>query len=463
MDENLRRSLPKEQARPLTTTHKTRPQMEGISSRNLLKVLPWVNVTGGFYRVNRRQVLEIRPGMVTFASPEGKPEIFGPSLRQMPSFHNIQDEALLDKIAKASTEQDFERDAKIVDDGDKPTHIFIIVKGKVSFFEAADFNYKNAIGTKGSGHYFAESGLFRSNPSFTYDAIATTPVKVLKIAYSKIKSILKNSADYKDHLKDYEKKVIELDEKTNRKGEQIIELFSGLHDDEPDIPGTFVAYDPSPREYELSTGQTILRIHSKVADLHNSPFNQTEEQVRLTIEELREAQEYEMINNKDFGLLYNADFRQIIQTKTGPPTPDDLDELLSKRRKTQYIFAPSKAIAAFSRECTKRGVYPATVDVNGKEVISWRGCPILTCNKIPVVNGRTSMIAMRTGEDDQGVVGLYQMGLPEEVEPSLSVRFMGIDEKAIISYLITNYFSVAVLVPDALGILENVEVNIDEN
>jgi len=67
---------------------------------------------------------------------------------------------------------------------------------------------------------------------------------------------------------------------------------------------------------------------------------------------------------------------------------------------------------------------------------------------------------MRTGEEDQGVVGLYQMGLPEEVEPSLSVRYMGIDTKAIISYLITNYFSVAVLVPDALGILENVEVGI---
>lgn len=315
MDENLRRSLPKEQARALTTTHKTRPQMEAISSRNLLKVLPWVNVTGGFYRVNRRQVLEIRPGMVTFVSPEGRPEIFGPSLTQMPSFHNIQDEGLLNEIAKASTEQDFERDAKIVDDGDKPTHIFIIVKGKVSFFEAADFNYKNAIGAKGSGQYFAESGLVRRNPSFTYDAIATTPVKVLKIAYSNIKSILKKSADYKDHLKDHEKNVIDLGDKTNRKGEQIVELFSGLHDDEPDIPGTFVAYDASPREYELNTSQTILKIHTKVADLHNSPFNQTEEQVRLTIEELREAQEYEMINNNDFGLLYNADFGQIIQTK----------------------------------------------------------------------------------------------------------------------------------------------------
>ena len=52
---------------------------------------------------------------------------------------------------------------------------------------------------------------------------------------------------------------------------------------------------------------------------------------------------------------------------------------------------------------------------------------------------------------------------PEEVEPSLSVRFMGIDQQAIISYLITNYYSVAVLVPDALGVLDNVQVEVDRN
>jgi hypothetical protein len=34
---------------------------------------------------------------------------------------------------------------------------------------------------------------------------------------------------------------------------------------------------------------------------------------------------------------------------------------------------------------------------------------------------------------------------------------MGIDGNAILSYLVSTYYSVAVLVPDALGVLENVE------
>jgi encapsulin shell SprI-like protein len=122
-------------------------------------------------------------------------------------------------------------------------------------------------------------------------------------------------------------------------------------------------------------------------------------------------------------------------------------------------LAHPRAIAAFGRECTRRGVYPSTVEVQGSTVPAWRGVPILPCNKIPVTEAQTtSMIVMRTGEDDQGVVGLHQTGIPDEYQPSLNVRFMGINEKAVLSYLVSVYFSVAVLVPDALGILENVEI-----
>jgi hypothetical protein len=78
------------------------------------------------------------------------------------------------------------------------------------------------------------------------------------------------------------------------------------------LPSTFVDYELSPREYELSIAQTVLRIHSRVADLYNEPMNQTEQQLRLTIEALRERQEYEMVNNREFGLLHNADLKQRI-------------------------------------------------------------------------------------------------------------------------------------------------------
>jgi len=72
---------------------------------------------------------------------------------------------------------------------------------------------------------------------------------------------------------------------------------------------------------------------------------------------------------------------------------------------------------------------------------------------------KSSILLLRTGEKKQGVVGLFQPGLPGEVSPSLSVRFMGINHKAIASYLISLYCSIAVLTEDAIGVLENVNVD----
>ena len=60
-----------------------------------------------------------------------------------------------------------------------------------------------------------------------------------------------------------------------------------------------------------------------------------------------QRQEDEMINNLDFGLLHNADLRQRIQTYSGPPTPDDMDELLATAREAEYLLAHPRTIAAF--------------------------------------------------------------------------------------------------------------------
>ena len=150
--------------------------------------------------------------------------------------------------------------------------------------------------------------------------------------------------------------------------------------------------------------QTILRVHTRVADLYNEPMNQTEQQLRLTIEALRERQEHELVNNREFGLLHNADLKQRIHTRTGPPTPDDLDELLSLvSREPAFFLAHPRAIAAFGRECNHRGLYPQPTTVAGGMVPAWRGLPIFPCNKIPITNTRTSSILLlRTGDGEPG-------------------------------------------------------------
>jgi hypothetical protein len=63
------------------------------------------------------------------------------------------------------------------------------------------------------------------------------------------------------------------------------------------------------------------------------------------------------------------------------------------------------------------------------------------------------------GEAQQGVVGLQKAGVTGEVEPGLSVRYMGTANNSIASHLVTRYFSVAVLTEDAIARLDDVSVN----
>jgi hypothetical protein len=231
--------------------------------------------------------------------------------------------------------------------------------------------------------------------------------------------------------------------------------------DESELPQTFVDYEEHPREYFLSAVTTVLDVHTRVSDLYSNPHDQIKEQLRLIIETIKEQQENQLINSEEYGLLTNVvDSQRIFpSTPAGAPTPDDLDELLTKVWKEPAFFlAHPRAIAAFGRECTRRGVPPPTVSMFGAQFITWRGIPPVPSDKVPIVENKTKILLLRVGEKRQGVIGLFQPGLPGEQSPGLSVRFMGINRQAIASYLISLYCSQVVLVDDALAVLDDVDV-----
>jgi hypothetical protein len=237
--------------------------------------------------------------------------------------------------------------------------------------------------------------------------------------------------------------------------------------DETTIPESFVNYEEKPREYMLNSISAVLDVQTRISDLFSNPFDQIREQLRLTIETVKERQESELINNAGYGLLNNVPDSQKIKTRKGPPTPDDLDELLTKVwKEPSFFLAHPQAIAAFGRECTRRGVPPPTVTLFGTPFLTWRGVPIIPTDKMRIdgkakpsaEGGKTNILLLRVGEKKQGVIGLFQPGLPGEQTPGLSVRFMGISRKAIGSYLVSLYCSAAVLTDDAIAVLEQVEV-----
>ncbi|MGW7573920.1 family 2B encapsulin nanocompartment shell protein [Streptomyces sp. NPDC054765] len=453
--EQSRSSLDTTAARKLATTTKTVPQMQGISSRWLLRILPWTQVSGGTYRVNRRLTHTLGDGRVDFTSTGSEVRVIPAELRELAPLRGYTDPATLEALAERFVQREFAPGDVLARAGAPTDRVILIAHGKLDRIGAGKYGEDTVLGVLADGDALGAAALLTPDAEWEHSVRAVTRVTALTLYRSDLEEVLGRSESLSGHLEEFRAALVPAQ---NKHGEAAIELAAG-HVGEPALPGTFADYDLAPREYELSVAQTVLKVHSRVADLYNDPMNQLDQQLRLTVEALRERQEHEMLNNPGFGLLHNADLKQRIHTRSGPPTPDDLDELISRRRKTQFLLAHPRTIAAIGREWNARGIYPTTAEFEGTAVRAWRGIPLLPCNKIPVTPDQTSSIlALRVGEENQGVVGLHQTGIPDEYRPGLSVRFMGINDQAVINYLVSAYYSAAVLVPDALGILEDVEI-----
>ncbi|MDR2799716.1 MAG: hypothetical protein LBB52_00425, partial [Desulfovibrio sp.] len=168
-------------------------------------------------------------------------------------------------------------------------------------------------------------------------------------------------------------------------GDTPLEVLCSQDPGSTDIPRGYVPYREKPREYRLSSISTIINVDTKVSDVYSSPYDQIGEQIALAVESLKERQESQIINNDDYGLLKNAADPQRVKPLRDAPTPDDLDELLTKVwKEPSFFLAHPRAVAAFGRECTRRGVPPATANIAGGTFLLWRGVPIVPTDKLLV-------------------------------------------------------------------------------
>ncbi|OWK40564.1 family 2B encapsulin nanocompartment shell protein [Fimbriiglobus ruber] len=463
-DNLLQRSVTTSVARNLASTTKTSPKMMSITPRWLLSLLPWVQVNGGTYRVNRTKVELSKARRIGIDGSGGTASFPPEALRSVPLFSGLSEDIITRMAGRFKTE-DVSLGNKLMVEGEDRSKFFIIAQGQVEVLSKGVHGSDLRLALLTEGEFFGETELVSDKPS-DVTVRTITPCVLLTLSRRDLDAILAEQPNLGEEFQKVVRDHLELKSTVNRYGERNIDLVSGFAEN-VEIPETFVDYSATPREYSLSAVQTVVRVHTRVSDLYNDPHDQLEEQMRLTVEGIKERQEWDLINSKKFGLLHSVDPAMRISTRYGAPTPDDLDELLALVwKKPAFFLAHPKAIAAFERECTWRGVPPVTMSLFGTPVILWRGVPIVPCDKLEVKSryqsnqwlGTTSILLLRIGEAEQGVVGLHHAGIPGEIMPSLSARLMGLDSLGVASYLLTLYFSCAVLTDDALGVLENVEV-----
>src|SRR5581483_4130279 len=119
-------------ARALTTTTKSVPQMQEITSRWLLRMLPWVQVSGGTYRVNRRLSYALDEGLLTFTSNGSEVRVVPADLAKLPWLQGFEDDDLLNALADRFVQQEFEPGEVIVQANRPANKIVLIAYGKAN-------------------------------------------------------------------------------------------------------------------------------------------------------------------------------------------------------------------------------------------------------------------------------------------------------------------------------------------
>jgi CRP-like cAMP-binding protein len=298
-------SLSAKGARNLATATVTVPQMVEITPRWLHKLLPWVDVDGGVYRVNRRKRLVARPGRVAATLNGDKARADVASLRAVPLFSGFTDANLGDFANQLATER-FAGGAIIANEGDPFRKFYIVVQGKVELSIVGPHGDKLRQALFAEGSYFGDDALL--SDSLRLPTVkALTPVTLLSIDKGQFDAFANNTQGLRDAIARALNERQAAAAQSNEFGESKIELLAG-HSGEPTLPTTFVDYDEFPREYHLNTIQTVLHTHTRVTDLYSNKIDQLREQIRLTVEAVKEREEWELIN---------VPIRSLTQTTSG--------------------------------------------------------------------------------------------------------------------------------------------------
>ena len=270
-DNLLQRSVTTATARNLANTTKTSPKMMSITPRWSLSLLPWVQVDGGTYRVNRTKV-ELSKAERIGVDVTGEKASFAPeSLRSVPLFSKLSD-VIIGRMASRFSTANVSLGNKLLVEGEDRSDFFIIAQGQVEVLSMGVHGSDLRLALLSEGEYFGESDLVSDKPSdVTIRTI--TPCVLLTLSRRDLDAAL---AEEPNLLEEFRRAITEhqeLQSTVNRYGERNIDLVSGFAEN-VEIPETFVDYSEHPREYSLSAVQTVVRVHTRVSDLYNDPYDQ---------------------------------------------------------------------------------------------------------------------------------------------------------------------------------------------
>jgi hypothetical protein len=217
-------SLATEAARTLATTTKSVPQMQAITPRWLLQVLPWVEISGGVFRVNRRLSHAVGEGRVTFDATGPQLRVIPDDLCELPMLRGFDDPEVLRALADRFEQRDVESGTTIVETGQPADRVFLIAHGKLNKIGPGKYGEPTVLAVLADGDYFGDWELVESRDSWGFSVTAVTPCTVLAAPRQALEEIVGGSEALQAHVEAFRAQA---GQQQNKHGEASIQLSAG--------------------------------------------------------------------------------------------------------------------------------------------------------------------------------------------------------------------------------------------
>lgn len=155
-------------ARNLATTAKSAPQTQEITSRWLLKLLPWVQTKGGAYRVNRRLSYSVGDGRVTFTNTGAAVQVIPLELTELPLLRGFNNLDVLTGLANQFVQQEYAPDDVIVELGQPADRVILIARGKVNKIGVGKYGEQIVFDVLADGDHFGDETVVQSDDTWQY-------------------------------------------------------------------------------------------------------------------------------------------------------------------------------------------------------------------------------------------------------------------------------------------------------
>ena len=173
---------------------------------------------------------------------------------------------MLSALANQFVQQEFVAGDLIVQAGQAAYRLLLIAHGKVNKICVGTYCDQPVLDMLADGDHFGDRVLVESESTWKFTIKAVTRCTVLALPQQAFRELLNQSGALQAQVEQFRTRA---QQPQNKSGEASIVLSAG-HLAETDLPGTFVDYEISPREYQLSIAQTVLRVNTRVADLYNA-------------------------------------------------------------------------------------------------------------------------------------------------------------------------------------------------